>query len=245
MRKTLIIGATSAIAQATEELLATAGDEMFLVARNRQRLEAIRDDLSLRHGASVHLRTLDVREMERHDEILSEAVGKLGRIDLVIIAHGHLPDQEACERSPALTLDAFATNAISVIALLTRLSPRLEAQEHGTVVVITSVAGDRGRRSNYVYGSAKGAVSLFLQGLRSRLHPSGIRVLTVKPGLVDTPMTEKFEKGFLWASPQQVAKGLMRALEGSRDVVYLPWYWRWIMLVVRTIPERLFKRLSF
>jgi short-subunit dehydrogenase len=88
-------------------------------------------------------------------------------------------------------------------------------------------------------------VSLFLQGLRSRLHPSGIRVLTVKPGLVDTPMTARFQKGLLWASPAQVAKGLMRALRGSKDVVYLPWFWRWIMLVVRMIPERLFKRLSF
>jgi short-subunit dehydrogenase len=244
-RKTLIIGAASSIAQALEELLAGAGDEMFLVARNRERLQALRDDLSLRHGVPIHLGVLDVRELDRQEAIVDEAFGKLGAIDLIIIAHGHLPDQSACERSPDLALDTFSVNALSVIALLTRLSQRLEAQGHGTVAVITSVAGDRGRRSNYVYGSAKGAVSLFLQGLRSRLHPSGIRVVTVKPGLVDTPMTAKFEKGFLWASPPRVAKGLMRALRGSRDVVYVPWYWRWIMLVVRIIPERLFKRLSF
>lgn len=245
MRKTLIIGATSAIAQATEELLARGGDEMFLVARNRNRLEAIRDDLRVRYEAKVNVGVLDVQGLEQHDAILAEAFEKLGRVDLVIIAHGHLPDQRACEASPDRTLDAFFVNALSVIALLTHLTPRLEAQGHGTVAVISSVAGDRGRRSNYVYGSAKGAVSLFLQGLRSRLHPSGIKVLTIKPGLVDTPMTARFEKGFLWASAPQVAKGILRALEGSRDVVYLPWYWRWIMLVVRMIPERLFKRLSF
>jgi len=244
-RKTLIIGASSSIAQAVEELLAGEGDEMFLVARNRERFEAIRDDLSLRHGVTIHVGVLDVREIERHEEVVEEAFGTLGAVDLAIIAHGHLPDQRACESSPDVALDAFSVNALSVIALLTRLSRRLEAQGHGTIVVITSVAGDRGRRSNYVYGSAKGAVSLFLQGLRSRLHPSGIRVLTVKPGLVDTPMTAKFQKGLLWASPPQVAKGLMRALQGSKDVVYLPWFWRWIMLVVRMIPEKLFKRLPF
>jgi decaprenylphospho-beta-D-erythro-pentofuranosid-2-ulose 2-reductase len=245
VRKILIIGATSAIAQATEELLAEAGAEMFLVARNRERLDTIRDDLVLRFRATIHLGILDAQEFERHDEILSEAFERLGRVDLVIIAHGCLPDQRACEASPHLTLDTFSTNALSVIALLTHLAPRLEAQGHGTVAVISSVAGDRGRRSNYVYGSTKGAVSCFLQGLRSRLHPSGIRVVTVKPGLVDTPMTAGFRKGFLWASAPQVAKGLVRALEGSKDVVYLPWHWRWIMLVVRMLPERMFKRLSF
>jgi hypothetical protein len=228
-----------------EELMAREGDEMFLVARNRQKLEAIRDDLSLRHGVRIHVGVLDVREIERHEAMVEEAFGQMGTVDLVIIAHGQLPDQSACESSPDVALDTFSVNALSVIALLTRLSRRLEVQGHGTIVVISSVAGDRGRRSNYVYGSAKGAVSLFLQGLRSRLHPSGIRVMTVKPGLVDTPMTAKFQKGLLWASPAQVAKGLMRALRGSKDVVYLPWYWRWIMLVVRMIPERLFKRLSF
>ena len=245
VRKTLIIGATSAMAQAVAELLAEAGAELFLVARNEERLSAMKADLTLRHGATVRMRGLDVRDVEKHEGIVEEAFASLGSIDLVLIAHGHLPDQSACEASPHLALETFNVNALSVISLLTLLAQRLESQGHGTLAVITSVAGDRGRRSNYVYGSAKGAVSLFLQGLRSRLHPHGVRVLTVKPGLVDTPMTAQFKKGFLWASAAQVAKGLVRSLKGSRDVVYLPRYWRWIMLVVRGIPEWVFKRLKF
>jgi decaprenylphospho-beta-D-erythro-pentofuranosid-2-ulose 2-reductase len=228
-----------------EQLLAKAGDEMFLVARSEERLEAIRDDLTLRYGATIHLGILDVLDFDKHDNIFAEAFKKLGRVDLVIIAHGHLPDQHACEGSPHLTLESFSVNALSVISLLTCLSPRLAAQGHGTLVVITSVAGERARRSNYVYGSSKGAVSLFLQGLRSHLHPARIRVVTVKPGLIDTPMTEEFKKGFLWSTAPRVAADLVNALEGSKDVVYTPWFWRWIMLAVRMIPERLFKRLSF
>lgn len=244
MRKSLIIGATSAIAQETAKLLAEAGDEMFLVARDGQRLDAVRSDLQTRYGARVSCGVLDVRDFDAHDAILSEALTALGAIDLVLIAHGELPDQAACEASPELTLDTFAVNALSVVSLLTRVAVMLEAQGQGTIAVISSVAGDRGRRSNYVYGSAKGALSLFLQGLRSRLYPLGIRVLTVKPGFVDTPMTADRKKGFLWATAPQVAAGIVRALKGSRDVVYLPWFWRWVMLVVRMTPEGLFKRLS-
>jgi decaprenylphospho-beta-D-erythro-pentofuranosid-2-ulose 2-reductase len=244
MRKSLIIGATSAIAQETAKLLAEAGDEMFLVARDVQKLDAVRSDLQTRYDARVSCGILDVRNLAEHDAILAEASTTLGAIDLVIIAHGELPDQAACEASAEVTLDTFAVNALSVVSLLTRLAKIMEAQGQGTIVVISSVAGDRGRRSNYVYGSSKGAVSLFLQGLRSRLHPSGVRVLTVKPGFFDTPMTADRKKGFLWATASQVAAGIVRALKGSREVVYLPWFWRWIMLVVRVIPEGLFKRLS-
>ena len=111
-------------------------------------------------------------------------------------------------------------------------------------MVISSVAGDRGRQSNYVYGSAKAAVTTFLQGLRNRLHPAGVQVLTVKPGFVDTPMTSAFPKGPLWASPEQIARGIHRAIQKRKDVVYLPGFWRLIMRVIREIPEAVFKRLS-
>ncbi len=244
-RRTIVIGATSAIARATERLLAEAGDEMFLVARDREKLEAVSNDLAVRYGAKVHVGILDVRDFDQHEVIISEAFETLGWVDLVILAHGDLPDQRACQASPALTLDAFAVNALSVMSLLTYVSARLENQAWGIIAVVSSVAGERGRRSNYVYGSAKGAVSLFLQGLRSRLYPFGVRVLTVKPGLVDTPMTAGMRSGPLWATPGRIAAGLVRSIEGSKDVVYLPWYWRWIMLVVRILPEGVFKKLSF
>lgn len=131
-----------------------------------------------------------------------------------------------------------------MVSLLTLLANRLEAQKSGTIAVISSVAGDRGRSSNYVYGTAKGAVSLFLQGLRGRLHPSGVRVLTIKPGFVDTPMTADVKKNALFASPEGIAKGIVSAIDRGREVVYLPSFWRGIMLMIRAVPEPLFKRLK-
>jgi len=128
--------------------------------------------------------------------------------------------------------------------LLTLLANRFEAQRHGTLAVIGSVAGDRGRQSNYVYGTAKGALAIFLQGLRNRLHPAGVRVLTVKPGFVDTPMTASFKKGPLWAAPEAVAAAIVAAVERGRDVIYTPWFWWGIMTLIKLVPERVFKKLK-
>ena len=136
------------------------------------------------------------------------------------------------------------TNALSVIALSTLIANRLAWQEKGALAVISSVAGDRGRQSNYVYGAAKGMVSLFLQGLRNRMFKHGVQVLTVKPGFVDTPMTSGFDKGHLWASAEQVARGIVRAIDTRRDVVYLPGFWWPIMWIIRHLPEGYFKKLK-
>ena len=169
----------------------------------------------------------------------------LGGIDIVLIAHGTLPDQAACQQSVEQTLAAIHTNALSVISLATLLGNAFEQRGRGVLIAISSVAGERGRQSNYVYGAAKGMVSLFLQGLRNRLSRHGVQVITIKPGFVDTPMTAAFEKkGLLWAQPDRIAKGIVAAVERGRDEVYLPGFWRWIMLVIRHIPEGLFKRLK-
>ena len=137
------------------------------------------------------------------------------------------------------------TNALSVINLLTLLANHLEKQQHGVIAVISSVAGDRGRQSNYVYGAAKGMVTLFLQGLRNRLTKVNVDVVTIKPGFVDTPMTAAFDKnGPLWARPEQIAKGIIRAMQKGKDEVYLPWFWWGIMLIIKHIPEIIFKRMS-
>jgi short-subunit dehydrogenase len=240
----LIIGATSAIAEATGRRLAQVGDAVFLVARNEQKVAAVRDDLALRGASWVGAAVMDAVDHGAHQGVIEEARAAMGGLDVVLIAHGVLPDQGASQGSYAQTLECFEVNALGVISLLTRLAGYLEEQGSGAVVVITSVAGDRGRASNYVYGSAKGAVTIFLQGLRNRLHKSGVRVITVKPGFVDSPMTRGFEKGVLWSKPDQIAAGIVRSLGRSKDVVYLPFYWRWIMLVIRLIPERVFKRMS-
>jgi decaprenylphospho-beta-D-erythro-pentofuranosid-2-ulose 2-reductase len=155
-----------------------------------------------------------------------------------LIAHGTLPDQGACQASFDTARREFEVNALSVLSLLTLAANRFEQQRSGTIAVISSVAGERGRQSNYLYGAAKGAVSLFLQGLRNRLSKSGVQVVTILPGFVDTPMTADFPKGPLWAQPDAVARDIVRAIEGGRDVLYTPWFWRWIMLIIRTIPER-------
>jgi short-subunit dehydrogenase len=189
--------------------------------------------------------TLDVADFAAHAGVLDAALRELGAIDVVLIAHGTLSDQRECEDSVAALRREFDVNALGTLALLTTLANTLQAQGRGTLAVISSVAGDRGRQSNYVYGSAKAAVTAFLSGLRQRLAKSGVNVLTIKPGFVDTPMTAAIaNKGALWAQPAQIAAGIVRAIDRGRSVVYLPWFWRWIMLVIRHIPEPLFKRVK-
>jgi len=244
MKKILIIWATSAVAEATARLWAAPGHRLYLLGRNTERLTAIAADLKVRGAESAQYALLDVNEFAQHAAVLDAAAMALSGIDIVLIAHGTLGDQKACEQDFAATLQELNTNAISVISLLTHLANRFEAQGHGSIVVISSVAGDRGRQSNYVYGTAKGAVTIFLQGLRQRLHNSGVQVLTIKPGFVVTPMTAEFKKGLLWAKPETLAHCIFRAVKRRTDVTYAPSYWRWIMVVVRSIPEVLFKRRS-
>src|SRR4030095_8587920 len=148
------------------------------------------------------------------------------------------------EESVAETIAAFETNCLSVVSLVTLFANYFERQRRGLLAVITSVAGDRGRRTNYVYGAAKGGVDLFLQGVRSRLSKAGVPVITIKPGLVDTPMTAAFKKNVLFAPAERVGAGIYSAMKKPGDVVYLPGYWRWIMAIIKLIPEGIFKRIS-
>ena len=244
MKKVLIIGATSAIAEATTRLFALRQASLYLVARNEHRVAAIASDLRIRGAAQVAYEALDLNDFAAHAAMLDRANQALGGFDVVLIAHGTLDDQRACEDSVDLTMRALSTNALSVIALCTQIAPRLCAQGSGTLAVISSVAGDRGKRSNYVYGSAKALVSTYLSGLRQRLYAAGVQVLTIKPGLVDTPMTAAFPKGPLWASPRRVAVGILRAIDKKRDVAYLPSAWGPAMWLIRLIPEKVFKRLK-
>ena len=243
MSGTLIIGATSAIAEATARLLAQRGGSLYLVGRNAGRLQTIAADLSVRGTGPVATESIDLDDFALHEGMIERAFAHLGRVDAILIAHGTLGDQAACEGSVALTLAEITTNALSVIALLTLLASRLERERHGTILVISSVAGDRGRASNYVYGSAKALVTAFCSGLRQRLSPAGVGVITVKPGFVDTPMTRHLRKGLLRAMPAGIARGIVRSLDRGQGTVYLPAFWRPIMFAVRLIPERLFVRM--
>ncbi len=244
MQKILIIGATSAIAEATARLFAQRRDRLYLVARNEERLTSMASDLKIRGAESVQFALLDVNNFKDHQPVLEAATEHLDGIDIVLIAHGTLPDQQACELSFELTQQELNINAISTISLLTYLANHLEAQGHGTLAVISSVAGDRGRQSNYVYGAAKGMISVFLQGLRNRLHKSGVHVLTIKPGFIDTPMTVDFKKGWLWAKPESISTGIVKAIDNKKNEVYLPWFWRQVMTLIKCIPEVIFKKLG-
>jgi short-subunit dehydrogenase len=244
MKRILIVGATSAIAEAAARHWAARGDALFLAARNPARLDAAAADLRMRGSSAVHTSCLDANDLAAHAPLLEAAVAALGGIDLALIAHGTLSDQAACEQSVEMTLAELHTNALSVVALLTLLAAHMEGKRGGLIAVISSVAGDRGRQSNYVYGSAKAMVSSFASGLRQRLAKSGVAVLTVKPGFIDTPMTAAFRKGALWASAATAGAAIVRACDRRRNVAYVPAFWRVIMAVIRAIPEELFKRLK-
>ncbi len=244
MKKVLVLGATSAIAQATVRLLAARGASLYLVGRNAERLEAVAKDARTRGAAKVESEAVDLDDLAQHEALVERAATALGGLDGALIAHGILGDQKVAERSFAETEKVLRTNFLSAVSLLTPLANRFEAQKAGTLVVISSVAGDRGRQSNYVYGASKGALSVFLQGLRNRLARSGVAVVTVKPGFVDTPMTADLKKNALFASPEKVARGMLRAADKGRNEVYLPGFWRLIMFIIRSIPEGVFKRMK-
>lgn len=244
MQKILIIGATSAIAEAVAQRFAAQGHTLYLLARNQERLQMLTANLKVRGASEVFQGEFDANDFASHAELLKKVVTEMGGLDTVLIAHGTLGDQKTCEADVQKTLAELNTNAISVISLLTHLANHFEQQRHGSIAVIGSVAGDRGRQSNYVYGTAKGALGIFLQGLRNRLHKSGVQVLTIKPGFVDTPMTAAFPKGPLWATPEKVAVDIEKAIEKNRDVLYTPGFWWLIMSVITAVPETIFKKLS-
>jgi len=243
-RKVLLFGATSAIAKETARLLAADGDHLFLVGRDADRLGVVARDLELRGASQVDSMVADLDEIDAHDAIIERAVESLGGFDTAILAHGVMGDQTESARNFDAAERVFRTNFLGAVSLLTRVANRFESAGHGTIVAISSPAGDRGRQSNYVYGASKGALTVFMQGLRNRLHERGVRVVTVKPGFVDTPMTAQMDQGMLFVQPATVAKGIRRAIARGGDVVYLPWFWRPIMSVIRLVPEPVFKRLK-
>lgn len=240
----LILGATSALAHEAAKHFARDGASFVLVARSAEKLATIKGDLSVRGAKQIETLQADLADLSHHQEILDKALQAFDGLDMVLIAYGTLGNQQHDEQSLDATLQEFAVNAASVISLLTLLGNSFEQQRRGCIAVISSVAGDRGRRSNYIYGSAKAAVTVFLSGLRNRLASSGVAVVTIKPGMVDTPMTAHMRKSRLFADPQLVGRGIYQAMLKRKDVVYLPGYWRIIMIVIKSIPEPIFKKLN-
>ncbi|MEX3811295.1 SDR family oxidoreductase [Paraburkholderia sp. BR13439] len=245
MKNIVIIGATSAIASACARAWNGPGVGFALVARNARRLQETADDLKARGAELVSCHQLDIDDFGAQELVVQACRAALGSIDIVLVAPGTLPDQRECERDAAVAVREFTTNVVSVIALLTRFANIVEEQRSGTLAVIASVAGDRGRPSNYLYGSAKAALATFCEGLNARLKKVGGHVVTIKPGFVATPMTQGLPLPKpLVATPQAVATDIVKAVARHRDVVYTPWFWAGIMLIIRSIPRRIFNRLS-
>ncbi len=245
MKRILVIGATSAIATACCRLWAEQGHEFFLVARDAEKLQQTAQDLEARGAKSVNSFTMDVLDTPQHALMLQQCISTHRQIDIALVAHGTLPDQTACEQDAELALQEFCINGSSVISLLSLLAEQFTLQRCGSLAVISSVAGDRGRPSNYLYGSAKAAVSAFCEGLHARLFKIGVHVITIKPGFVDTPMTQGLTlPKVLVVPPEYVAKQIVSAINNKKAVLYTPRFWALIMLIIRSIPNFIFKRLN-
>jgi decaprenylphospho-beta-D-erythro-pentofuranosid-2-ulose 2-reductase len=240
-KRILVLGATSAIAMAVTRQLVTPSAHFFLVGRSKEKLTAVAQDLLVRGALRVDMIVGDLDDTQAHPQMLAVATSQLGTIDLALLAHGVLGDQAAAEREYSAAEPILVTNFLSAVSLLTWLANYCESQGRGTLAVISSVAGDRGRKSNYVYGASKAALDAFLSGLRNRCDRAGVQVLTIKPGFVATPMTAHIPKNGLFATPEQVASGILNAVRRRRDVVYVPWFWRPIMTIIKAVPERIFK----
>lgn len=240
----LILGATSAIARGCAKALAARGHALYLAGRQRDELKRLAADLEIRYGVRVEVGRFDVLATKQHAAFLQGVEESLGGLQGVVCAIGELGSPERDARDPDAIARLIQTNFAGSASILTHCANRLESHGSGFIVGLTSVAGDRGRQSNYSYGAAKGGLSLFLQGLRNRLFDTGVRVITVKPGFVDTAMTFGLPGLFLVADPDTVGRRIVRALDGRVDVIYVPWFWRFILLIIRAIPESLFKRLK-
>lgn len=237
----LVIGANSRVAFETMRLLAPA-NQLFMLARNDDKLVATKRELGRPDCWSG---TVDFSHTDATQALIESAWAASGGIDIVLIAHGLLGEQIATEHEYPLAREVIDTNFSVVVAQLITLSKLMKRRGQGKIAVLTSVAGDRGRPRNYTYGAAKGALGLYLQGLRSSLWDSGIEIYNFKLGPVDTPMTTSHHKDFSFSRPEAVAASIIKALQRRSYCAYIPGFWRPVMWVVRNLPEGLFQRLKF
>lgn len=243
-KRILVLGATSGIAEACIRLWAQRGDHLYLVGRSPDKLAVVAADARTRGASSVDMAITNLDDTGAHAQMLAHAINVLGGLDIAFVALGVLGDQKEAERNFAAANQIVHTNYTAPVSLLTWLASYTSQRHAGTLAVLSSVAGERGRRSNYVYGSSKAALTAFVDGLRNRIDRDGVRVMTIKPGPVRTAMTENMKGSAKFADVDDVAAALVKAIDKGTDVVYVPGIWRIIMGVIRIIPERVFKKLN-
>jgi short-subunit dehydrogenase len=240
----VVLGATSAIAEAAARHWAADGAAIHLVARNADRVADIAADLRLRGARQVTTRVVDLAESTLQTDVVQGSVDALGGVpDIVLIAWGVLPDQEEVVNDASAAGESLLTNFLAPAQYVLRFARQMRDRGAGTVVVLGSVAGDMGRASNFVYGAAKGGLEVFCEGARRRFRADGVRVIVVKPGFVDTPMTHRLRKNRLFASAETVGGIVYRAASSARGPVYAPSMWRLVMTLLRVLPRRVFDRL--
>ena len=239
-----VFGAASDIACATVRLLASNGAcDLVLAARKPERLEPLADELRGRWGASVRTIEFDADVFDTHDAVVADAFDG-GDIDLVLIAFGVLGDQAVAERDGQVAIGIVRTNFVGAVSVLVPVAERMRAQGHGTIAVLSSVAGERGRASNFVYGSSKAGLDAFCQGLGDRLHGSGVTVTVIRPGFVRSKMTAGLKARPLSASPREVAEAIVAAVRSGRETVWVPPALRWVMSAIRHLPRSVFRKLD-
>lgn len=243
-KKILVLGATSGIAEATCRIWAGQGARLFLVARNEAKLAVVAADLRTRGASYVDMAVADLDDTAQHPSLLAHAVNSLTGMDVAYLAHGILGEQPQAETDFAHAAQILHTNLVAPVSLLTWLANYCVQRHAGVLAVISSVAGDRGRKSNYLYGSSKAGLSAFLGGLRNRVDREGVTVLTIKPGPVKTAMTSGMKGSEKFADVNAVAKSIVAAVDARKDTLYVPFQWQPIMFVIRNIPERVFKKLN-
>jgi len=241
MTRVLIVGATSAIAARTAHLYASRGAQLFLIGRSADKLQRLCNALG---DAVVGSICCDLDETDENAERVDEARQALGGLDIAILAHGLLGSQLETEAHYDAAHAIITTNFSSMVSLLIPLANAMEAAGHGQLAVLSSVAGERGRPRNYTYGAAKGALTIYLQGLRSRLYRSGVAVHAFKLGPVDTPMTVDHTKNATFSTAARVAADIVSHLDGRGGARFVPWFWAPIMTVVRWLPEPIFQRIA-
>ena len=244
-RKTvLILGATSAIARAVASEFARRGFELLLAGRDIEELETLARDLRIRHGVGVAVRPFDALDFATHRPFFEACRdASAGTLAGVVLCFGYLGDQISAQADFREARRILDTNLVAAVSIFNAAADDFEARREGFLCALSSVAGDRGRQSNYIYGAAKAGLTVYLQGLRNRLFRAGVRVITIKPGFVDTAMTFGRPGMFLVASPDAAGRRIVKAIMGRSDVAYVPGFWRFLMLAVRSIPERVFKRM--
>lgn len=242
MSTVLIIGAKSDIAKAVAREYAHHGYDLCLAARNIEEVSSLKSDIEIRSGQKVALKEFDIIDFAAHENFYNSLEAKpLG----VIVVAGYMAEQKECENDFTKTLNTINVNYTGAVSILNIVANDMEKEKRGFIIGVSSVAGDRGRKSNYIYGSSKAAFSAYLSGLRNRLFGSGVHVLTVKPGFVATKMTEGLDlPAKLTAQPQDVARDIYQAQQKGKNVLYTKWIWQYVMLIIKHIPEFIFKKMS-